>query len=667
MRAYSQRKFAIHDSSLPQRTCRQRTCLLPTQRRLTPAVPSFLEKLMPRSFCLSYCAGAPWATRVVSSLLLGLSVGCSGSPESSPTPDSSPSPGLTPTPGTEPTPTDAPTDAPTPTRPPQPTPPATPVATPTPTDAPTSTPANPTPTPGPTPDVSTYAALKQGLETPWLYEYETPGDGGVAHLTYWTLIRGSKAFLALPPEEQVKVLKIQLVNLASATQVVKEETPGVEVTGTLAVSGPDGERRQEVMLKLPYDWNGRLVVLATSGQFTEFSNETILSWWLVREGYAVVAGNKGMTNGGANGLDTLLNGQHPTVHWGAMALDLAHWAGARLSDTLGQPVAHTLIVGHSNGGYVVRKALELDHAAVVQGAERVFDGGVDWSGLFWPDARSLDLDQSGQVSSQEFEQGGTLFTMVDGAAQAMGYKYAEGSLTTTEAYYLSPPFAPAQNAMKIAGFTADSAPFWGIYNTLFEAYTLYGMDQFLGGGYYNVSGYLYRAELKGDTSETSLDYSCYATGDGSIPNYYAYLDAHPEGGWQPEDIEWALKNANSASFEVPLITVQGLKDGFIGVLNHGQAYADAVAKYGDPSLHRLYLVDNGVEIDADADGYLDFDLDGTWGEEGMASQLVPLQPYVQRAFQHLEAWVEEGIPAPASQTLHNDPAHDPMTANETGF
>ena len=51
----------------------------------------------------------------------------------------------------------------------------------------------------------------------------------------------------------------------------------------------------------------------------------------------------------------------------------------------------------------------------------------------------------------------------------------------------------------------------------------------------------------------------------------------------------------------------------------------------------------------------------------MASQLVPLQPYVQRAFQHLEAWVEEGIPAPASRTLSNDPAHDPMTAGETGF
>lgn len=594
----------------------------------------------------------------------GMLAGCSGGPETSP----SPTPVSSPTPAQEPTPTPALTPTSTPTSTLTPTPAPTPTPTQAPEVSPTAPPGpTPTITPEPTPETSSFAALKVGLESPWLYEYNTPGDGGVAHLTYWTMIRGGAAFQALPEPERTKVLKIQLVNLASSTQVVTQETRGVEVTGTLTVTGAEGERRQEVLLKLPTTWNGKLVVLATSGQFTEFSNETILSWWLVRDGYAVVAGNKGMTNEGVNGLDTLLNGAHPTVQWGPMALDLARWAQARLTETTGQAVARTYILGHSNGGYVVRKALELDHQAVQAGQARLLDGGVDWSGLYWPDARVLDQNGDQAVSSQEFEHGGTLFTMVDGAALAMGYKYAPETLTTTDAYYLTPPFAPAHDAMEEAGFTPDSSKFWGIYNTLFEVNAAYGLGQFLGGGYYNISGYLYRAELKGDTADTSAAYSCYATGDGSIPPYYDYLETNPEGGWTAQDIAWALKNANSATFSVPLITVTGLKDGFIGVLNHGQAYADAVAAFGTPSLHRLYLVENGVEIDADADGYLDFDLDGTWGEEGMASELVPLQPYVQRSFQHLTHWVEENVPAPVSQTLANDPTHDPKSASETGF
>lgn len=491
----------------------------------------------------------------------------------------------------------------------------------------------------------------------------------MAHLTYWSMRPGTDAFLDLPPQEQEKVLKIRLVNLASAYALdVTEEAPGVEVTGTLSIQAPDGHaRRQEVVLKLPTTWNQRLVVLTTSGQFTEFSNDTLLTWWLVNAGYAVVCGNKGMTNDGADGLATLLNGQHPTRDWGPMVLDLARWASDVVTEVTQKPIETRYVMGHSNGGYLVRKALELDHLAGMSGAEQLFDGGLDWSGLYWPDAERLDKNGDSTVTPAEYAQGTHLFSMVDGAALAMGYAHAEGTHTNTEEFYAVPPFAQVQTEMLRVGFSPESASFWGVYNTLFEAALLYGLTNLEGVGYYNLSGYLYRAELRGDTEATSQAYSCYATEDGSTPAYYSYIQTAPDAGFTPTAVQYALELANSAVFSVPLLTVQGLADGFIGVEVHGQAYADAVARVGAPELHRLYRIANGAHIDADADGFLDFDLDGQYGEEGMGEQLTPLQGYVRHAFSLLEDWVETGVEAPASQTIPTDPAADVLDPEAIQF
>ncbi|MFM7203607.1 MAG: hypothetical protein ACKO6N_22735 [Myxococcota bacterium] len=592
-----------------------------------------------------------WITLV---LLFPLLSACSGEDDSdSPLPQS---PTLTPaepssTPPGENTSTP---DVPSPS--PETPSPETPVS-----DTPTVVPETPTPTPSPmitpTPFEAPEAGLVEGLEDPWFYTYRTPGDGGLAHVTYWSIIPGSEAFFALPPPERIKLLKIQEVELASRLMPTPGETSGVEATGTLRVEEAGSARLQEVLLKLPDDWNGKLVVLATSGQFTEFSNEAIFSWWLLEQGYAVAAGNKGMTNGGASGLNTLLNGQHPTALWGPMMLDLTRWAQGRLEAVAGKAPTLTYVAGHSNGGYLVRKALELEHLRVQAGEKRLLDGGLDWSGLYWPDARVLDVDGGG-VSAAEFQSGGTLFTMMDGAALAMGYRYAEGTQTTTAGFYQTPPFQAVQGELVRIGFTSASAPFWGIYNTLFEAATLYGLENLKGVGYYNISGYLYRAELLGHTYEESAAYSCYAPEDGSIPPYYEWLGEHPEGGWTAEAIEWAMVNANSAVFSVPLISVQGESDGFIGVLQHGKAYEQAVKEVGTEGLYRLYVVTHGAHLDVDSDGGLDFDLDGVAGNEGTEMQLAPLQGFVRRGFETLESWVEEGVMAPPSATLEADPLAD---------
>lgn len=609
----------------------------------------------PRTTAARGCPGACLSELPQLLLFGGLLVGCSspsdqaspppGSPTLAPvTPTTTMSPAETTPPAVTPRPDETGTPAETPTLTPTPTPVLTPELT-------------PTPAPTATPFVAPEAALVEGLEAPWFYVYRTPGDGGLAHVTYWSIIPGSEAFFELPPQERIKLLKIQEVELASAQLPTPGETAGVEANGTLRVQEAGEQRVQEVVLKLPDVWNGKLVVLATSGQFTEYSNEVIFSWWLLERGYAVAAGNKGMTNGGASGLNTLLNGQHPTALWGPMMLDLVGWAQERLQEVTGEAPQRTYMAGHSNGGYLVRKALELDHGRVQAGQKRLLDGGLDWSGLYWPDARVLDVKGDG-LSAQEFQDGGTLFTMMDGAALAMGYRYAEGTQTTTAAYQQTPPFQAVQGELVGLGFTAASAPFWGIYNTLFEAATLYGLENLKGVGYYNISGYLYRAELLGHTYEESGAYSCYAPEDGSIPPYYAWLGEHQDGGWTEEALEWAMRNANSAVFSAPLISVQGESDGFIGVLQHGKAYEAAVGEVGKPELYRLYVVSHGAHLDVDADGGLDFDLDGVPGNEGMAEALAPLQGYVRRGFEALESWTEEGVSPPAGGRLEADPTAD---------
>jgi hypothetical protein len=125
------------------------------------------------------------------------------------------------------------------------------------------------------------------------------------------------------------------------------ELPGWELTGVLVVrDSGQPERRQEIVLKVPKGWNGRLAVAGTPGTRSEFASEAVLASWLLQRGYAYVAGNKGMTNGGADGNLTLLGKTHATQHWGAMMLDLASWAQQSLRAATGMTPTQTYAVGY---------------------------------------------------------------------------------------------------------------------------------------------------------------------------------------------------------------------------------------------------------------------------------------------------------------------------------
>jgi hypothetical protein len=498
--------------------------------------------------------------------------------------------------------------------------------------------------------------LTNSLEDADLVYYSGDDDaGGLAHIDYWTI-----DLARLSGSELEKAMKIRSNQLHSSLFQPYQVISGYEVTGILDRAG----RRQWITFKLPDHWNGSLVACGTPGLRNEYASEAILIPWLLDAGYAVISGNKGIENSWVS----MLSGTHPSQYWGQMMHDMAKWAKLRLLLATGRWVKRTYAVGNSNGGYQVRRALEIDTKHPRWW--RMFDGGLDWSGTYFASKAVLDSNHDGQVSIQEYAVAKSLVGHMDVATIAMGWAYAPNTLTTPEQYARSPRYPVARPAMLAAGFAEESDIFWGLYNTNYDYYRqIPGLEQWKGVGYQNLVSYVYRAELLGHDLEQSAAYSCFVDPENpdQQPPLYEWLENAEYGGWTAEGVQYALVNANTARFKSPMITVVGNKDGLLAMNAHSAAYHQAVRKYGNSNLYRQYIIQNGPHVDAHADGTVDFDFDGIAGNEGAADELTPMQPYVQRAFQYLVDWVEKGCLPPDSKAVATNPIKDAVDPAELSW
>src|SRR5687768_3755168 len=169
---------------------------------------------------------------------------------------------------------------------------------------------------------------------------------------------------------------------------ITKAVPGLQIQARIA-SDPLGQAR--FLLRLPNDWNGRLVVAGASGTRSEFNGDFAWSDLVVQQGYAYASQNKGVLNlrlsTAADPLACRLNPDLPVfvtfyangsgqvfTRWAEFMLKAAQIARIGVSASYGQPPRFTYAVGTSNGGYQVRRAVEL--------APELFDGGVDWEGTF---------------------------------------------------------------------------------------------------------------------------------------------------------------------------------------------------------------------------------------------------------------------------------------------
>src|SRR5207248_2200639 len=172
---------------------------------------------------------------------------------------------------------------------------------------------------------------------------------------------------------------------------ITKTVPGLQLNARIA-SDPTGQAR--FLLRLPNDWNGKLVVAGASGTRSEFNGDFSWSDYVVQQGYAYASQNKGVLNLRIASLNSPTppeplacrlnpasniwvvfydNGEgKPFTDWQERIVEAALLARRGVEANYHRGPRRTYAVGTSNGGYQVRRAVET--------APELFDGGVDWEG-----------------------------------------------------------------------------------------------------------------------------------------------------------------------------------------------------------------------------------------------------------------------------------------------
>ena len=373
---------------------------------------------------------------------------------------------------------------------------------------------------------------------------------------------------------------------------ITHAVPGVQIDARIA-NDPTGEAR--FLLRLPNDWNGRLVVAGASGTRSEFNGDFAWSDYVVQRGYAYASQNKGVLNlqltTAADPLGCRLNPASPVfvrfydneagqpfTRWAQFMIEAAQIARDGVKGTYGKPPKYTYAVGTSNGGYQVRRAVEL--------APKLFDGGVDWEGTFVDDAGPnllMDLPPA-------------ILNFPD--------------------YILSgrDPNGTAAKNIRLAGYPPDivagAASLWTNYSNSF----------------WEVTQCQWQKRL-------DPAYDTYGSGTGTY-NYVQRLAVSDVGAQ-------LAAFATTGAIQAPLVTVAGTMDGLLPIDHHARAYARNVAAalaggHGKDPQYRLYEVQNGNHIEAYKDTF---------------PQLELIMPHAQHAFDLMVEHVEHGTALPPSQCV----------------
>jgi hypothetical protein len=384
---------------------------------------------------------------------------------------------------------------------------------------------------------------------------------------------------------------------------IAKAVPGLQLDARI-VDDLAGEAR--ILLRLPDQWNGKLVVAGASGTRSEFNGDFAWSDYVLQQGYAYVSQNKGVLNfflaavsptPPADPLACRLNPTSPFwVHfydndaatpftrWTEVMVETARLGRQAVSAHYGRHPRRTYAVGTSNGGYQVRRAMET--------APELFDGGVDWEGTF-----------------------------VDPVASNILMSLPPAILNFPD--YVASGRKPDSTAAKnivAAGYPPDivngTDSLWSRYSSQFWEVTLCQWQKRL-----------------------DPTYDTYGSGTGTY-SYVARLSA--------SDVAANVAAiTTTGAIQRPLITVAGTMDALLPINDQARAYARSVAAARSSRgrdddddrrapAYRLYEVQNGNHIETFKDSF---------------PQLEFIQPHAQHAFDLLVDFVEQGRSLPPDQCI----------------
>lgn len=342
-----------------------------------------------------------------------------------------------------------------------------------------------------------------------------------------------------------------VISPATNPTTITKAVPGIQVEGYFA-DDPTHEAR--FLLRFPDDWNGKLVMGGASGTRSEHNGDYAWSDYVLQKGYAYASQNKGIMNlylsTAADPLGCRLNPESPVfVHfydndpakpftlWTRYIIEATELAKKAVQHHYGKQAKYTYVVGTSNGGYQVRRALEV--------APQLFDGGVDWEGTFI-DPRGPNI-------------------LIDLPPVLANYPaYAASNFD---------PNSQAAENIQAAGYPPDivigSTSLWGTYNEAFWEVTMCQWQKRL-----------------------DPTYNTYVAG---LANYNYFQRVFATHGQVFQNLD---QIATTGDIGKPLITVAGTMDALLPIKREARQYEDRVLDHKHHPAYRLYEIQNGNHIDA---------------------------------------------------------------------
>jgi hypothetical protein len=397
---------------------------------------------------------------------------------------------------------------------------------------------------------------------------------------------------------------------------ITKAVPGLQIAGTMASN--NGARW---VLRLPDQWNGRLVVAVAPGVSSEYSSDIIMSDYAVQNGYAYASTNKGhfarrpstaddplaclASPPGGPGANTFTYGYQADLQpneayatWFKSTLDTTRLAKNAIIARYGRQPAFTYLTGRSSGALTARRLLETD--------PEEFDAGIEWAA---PYIAAIGNPRQSTAPLYNGASGAFAVGMKNFPEyRASGYNQRSEALEVLQSVGIPPDIFGSPTANSSRGSWLETH------------YNLVWMGLQCGNVRLNDPSYT-----------------------GAIADYKYWERIHD---FHPEKYLDAI--STTGNVQRPLISVHGTMDATAWIIGSRLYRADVIAQ-GRSGLHRLYEIQNAAHRDTYRDPPENF------------AEIEPILPHYVEAFEALVRWVESGSTAPQSQCvarggrLVNDP------------
>lgn len=374
--------------------------------------------------------------------------------------------------------------------------------------------------------------------------------------------------------------------------------------GITGVQVKDRVEDGNIVLRIPDNWNGKLVAAGIPATRGETSTDLLFSDYVLAKGYAFVASDKG-TPGEEQEGDPFAKAKNALsvecasiAKWNRQFRATVRYAQEylfthRKTDQVASEIP-TYGLGISNGGYVIRYAIENDGK---NGEPKLFNGAVEWEGVLWR------AEEPNLITS--------LTTVVQSAKAAL---YG-GNLA-------------AVNSLYEAGLPKGTEFLWPYHDQYYWFLTLnIYRDHFDSHAPKRLQWPEYLALNEQGIRDRSRD---------DIFEQYSYAK-------RPKKVKEKVKEIeNTGDLTAPLISVTAAYDTLIFPRVHAYPYEQLVKKTGKAKWHRHYVIENGNHVDG-----------LVWNElVDPNRKLQPMLPYVYQAFELLIQWVEKKVEPPESHFVH---------------